>query len=74
MMKPKCAKCKADLQLVASGYMRYQIRPDGTQGYMFMGQPDGREEFLICGHVKCNARYAVQRLENGKILRGKYIE
>jgi hypothetical protein len=74
MNKPKCANCKSDLHVAASGYIRRNIKADGTTGYMIMGQEDGIEEFLICSHMKCNTRFELKKLENGKLIRGKQLE
>jgi len=71
--KPKCGKCGNELHAVASGYIRRSIKADGTLGYMLLGQEDGRESFLICSHMKCNTRYEMIALENGKIVRGKEV-
>lgn len=72
-MKPKCTKCTSDLHLIASGYMRYSIKHDGTRGYMFMGQPDRKDEFLICSNVKCNTRFEIRRTGEGLIFRGSVL-
>lgn len=65
---PKCT-CGMNLHLVESGYMRYNIRPDGTKGHMFMGQPDNKEKFLICGNIKCNKQFKLWQNEGGKLFR-----
>ncbi|MGP9042120.1 hypothetical protein [Cytobacillus kochii] len=59
---------------MSSGYLRRTIKADGTAGYMIIGQEDGKEEFLICSHVKCNARYEIKVMDNGKIVRYREIQ
>ncbi|MED3571940.1 hypothetical protein [Cytobacillus praedii] len=71
--KPKCTDCGSDLQIAERGYIRRAIKHDGTAGYMISGESDNTDNFLICSHVKCNARYELRRISNGKIIRGNRV-